>query len=98
MLDTGASFVVISTEDAIGIGYDLSAAPRSRVVTASGVVEPPRIMLRRVSVGQLYTEDVPAICYDIPGGEISALLGLSFLERFKISLDYKTSTMEIVDP
>jgi len=98
VLDTGASFVVIPTEDAIHIGYDLTRAPRFPVLAASGVIEAPKVVLREVWVGHLHARDVEALCYDLPTGEISALLGLSFLERFTTTLDYKTSTMEILDP
>jgi predicted aspartyl protease len=45
ILDTGASYLVITTQDAIDLGHDLILAPRLSVATANGVVQAPLIVV-----------------------------------------------------
>ena len=95
VLDTGADFVLIPTEDALRLGYDVANAPRIPLATANGVIEAPKVVLSEVSIGDLRAENVDAICYDMPGAHVSALLGLSLLRRFRITLDFPRLTLEI---
>jgi clan AA aspartic protease (TIGR02281 family) len=98
VLDTGADFVLIPTEDALRLGYDLAKAPRLPITTANGIIEAPKIILREVSIGSLRAENVEALCYDMPGAHVSALLGLSLLRHFKITLDFPALALEISGP
>jgi len=98
MLDTGASFVTIPPEVAHDLGYELARAPRIAVATANGVIEAPKIVLSRVSVGGFEEADVPALCLDISAAGVSSLLGLSFLSRFNVALDWKSQKLVISDP
>lgn len=95
VLDTGAEFVLIPTEDALRLGYDVTNAPRIPIATANGVIEAPKILLSEVIVGDLHAENVEALCYDMPGAHVSALLGLTLLRRFKITLNFPALEMEI---
>ena len=97
LLDTGASYLVITREDAIDIGYDLTFAPPFDVVTANGVVRAPRIVLNAVTLGPYTARNIPTLCLDMSGDRISSLLGLSFLSHFRISLDFKGRILEIQD-
>ena len=98
IIDTGATHTLIPTEDAIDLGYDLSSAPRFPVATASGIIQAPKIVLKAVSIGELRATDVAALCYDIPNLNVRSLCGLSFLEHFKIVLDFKRNLLGIEDP
>lgn len=98
VLDTGATFTVIGTGLALRLGYDLARAPRVRVLTANGLLEAPRITLDSVSAADVCAERVEALCHDMPGGQVSALLGLSFLEHVRLRLDLKGRALEMEDP
>lgn len=97
LLDTGASYLVITRQDAIDLGYDLVFAPPFDVVTANGVVRAPRIVLKAVTLGPFTARNIPTLCLDMSGDRISSLLGLSFLSHFKISIDFKGGILEIQD-
>ena len=98
VLDTGALFVTIPTEVALDLGYQVAGAPRVTVATASGVVEAPKIILSRVSVGDVEGTDIAALCLDISAAGVSSLLGLSFLSRCNLAVDWKRQTLTITDP
>ncbi len=90
--------MLIPTEDAIDLGYNLSVAPTFPVVTASGIIQPPKIILEEVSIGELRAKNVACLCYNMPNTNIRALCGLSFLEHFKMNLDFKRNILELEDP
>lgn len=98
ILDTGAMYTAISWDIAKDIGYDPAVATdRVHIITASGVIEVPKIKIHGIGFGELYAEDIEIICHDIPEiAEIEGLIGLSFLKYFKTSLDFKNNIMEIV--
>lgn len=87
LVDTGASFVALSYEDAEVAGL----SPRTLtydvpVVTANGQVEAARVVLSRVEIGNVLVRDVEGIV--LPKGAYDGtLLGMSFLNklsRFKV--------------
>ncbi|MGE0240785.1 MAG: TIGR02281 family clan AA aspartic protease [Parvibaculaceae bacterium] len=81
MVDTGASGVALSYEDAERVGlrphgldYDLP------INTANGVVKAARVKLRRVEVDNVRVRDVEGMV--LPEGALrGSLLGMSFLSR-----------------
>jgi aspartyl protease family protein len=79
MVDTGASFVTLTMEDAARIGVDTGALRfRMPVRTANGVMDAAPITLARLAVGQIERRDVPALV--APQGSLDqSLLGMSFL-------------------
>jgi aspartyl protease family protein len=83
IIDTGASFVVLSYEDAETAGlkprmltFDLPVA------TANGPVKAARVTLDRVEVGNVRVRDVDGVV--LPQGAFrGTLLGMSFLARLR---------------
>ena len=87
LIDTGASFVALSFEDA----EDAGLRPRSLtydvpINTANGLVQGAKVMLDRVEVGNVVVRDVEGIV--LPRGAYNGtLLGMSFLgklDSFKV--------------
>jgi aspartyl protease family protein len=87
LVDTGASFVALSYEDAEQAGL----APRTLtydvpINTANGRVEAAHIVLDRVEIGNVLVRDVEGVV--MPRGSYAgSLLGMSFLNklsRFKV--------------
>ncbi len=82
VVDTGASQIVLSQQDARRIGIDPDTLPYlGRADTANGVVKTARVVLRVITLGDIVDTDVPA---QVNGGAMSgSLLGMSYLSRFR---------------
>jgi aspartyl protease family protein len=81
MIDTGATMVALSYEDAERAGIRLNNNDFTRAVsTANGVARVAPVTLDRVAVGNILVRDVPAAVAE-PGRLKTSLLGMSFLSR-----------------
>lgn len=87
IVDTGASFTVISREAANELGITIDEnTPFIPITTASSVIFNPLVTLRSLRVGQAEAENVDALVHNLPGRS-AGLLGNSFLSKFKVVLD-----------
>ena len=83
MVDTGASIVALSWEDAERAGlYIRDSDYTQRVNTANGLARIAPVMLDRVSIGDITVRNVPAAVSE-PGRLNVSLLGMSFLSRLQ---------------
>ncbi len=88
-VDTGASYTIISSE----IAEALNLMPNPEIPpivlqTANGRIQAPLVNLNSVAVGNLTTHNVAAAIHDLhDSSNISGLLGLNFLNRFKVTVD-----------
>jgi clan AA aspartic protease (TIGR02281 family) len=95
MVDTGASFTVISREAARELGITIDEnTPFIPVATASSTIVNPLVTLRSVRVGEAEVENVDALVHNLPGGS-AGLLGNSFLSKFKVVLDSSDGKMTL---
>lgn len=88
LVDTGASFVALSYEDAALAGIRVQPKDYTRRVgTANGVVSVAPVRIREMRVGEITVRNVDAVV--LPTGVLgTSLLGMSFLKRlggFEIS-------------
>ena len=80
LVDTGANIVAMNTAHARAIGLDPRVGERSRVETASGVVEAMVVTLRSVDIGGIRVENVRATV--LAGAHpATILLGMSYLRH-----------------
>lgn len=80
MVDTGASDVVLTPEDAGRLGLRLHERDFTlQYRTAGGIVRAAPVDLRHVNIGALSVRDVPAAVNSQSIGV--SLLGMSFLKR-----------------
>lgn len=80
LVDTGASSVVLTPEDAERIGLRVSERDFTLVYhTANGTVRAAPVTLRHVRIGSLVVRDVEAAVNEVSIG--ISLLGMSFLSR-----------------
>ncbi|MDJ0994071.1 MAG: TIGR02281 family clan AA aspartic protease [Dinoroseobacter sp.] len=81
IVDTGASDVVLSRQDALRAGIDPDNLMFSGLArTANGTVETAPVRLREVALGPIRDQNVRAV---VNGGEMrSSLLGMSYLNSF----------------
>ena len=81
VIDTGASEVVLTPQDAGRAGIDVAGLNyNSRAMTANGIVQTASIRLDRVVLGDIEDRQVPAVVNGAPMQE--SLLGMSYLNRF----------------
>ncbi len=80
LVDTGASFVALTRQDAVQLGLNPTALTYDApVVTANGKTSAARVQLDYVSVSGVRVDHVPAMV--IADGLSTSLLGMSYLER-----------------
>jgi aspartyl protease family protein len=81
MIDTGASLVVLSKEDARYVGINPAPADFTmRAETANGVVLFAPVVLKEVVIGEVAVRNVPAAVF--PDNRLQiGLLGMSFLSK-----------------
>ncbi len=78
LVDTGASVVALTPQDAKRIGVDEDELAYTQPIdTANGRVMAAHLMLKRVSVGGIEKRDVRAVV--VPAGLSHSLLGMSYL-------------------
>ena len=81
LVDTGASLIALSDEDARAVG--LRVAPGDftrRIGTANGVVATAPVRIGEVRIGDIVVRNVEAVV--LPPGKLqTSLLGMSFLKR-----------------
>ncbi len=89
ILDTGASYTVISEHVAKELKIDLDKKhPKIRLQTANGVIEVPLVTLDSIEVSGLRVDDLAAVVHDFSKDtNIAGLLGLNFLSKFRMDLD-----------
>ena len=88
IVDTGASLVTIpqSTADLLELTID-ERNPVRKVATAGGVIDAPEVLLSSIVIEGWEVTDIRALVVDLPGQEQVGLLGLNYLERFRMDLD-----------
>jgi clan AA aspartic protease (TIGR02281 family) len=97
IIDTGASYTSVSTTVANRLGISTSSGTTVRLATASGIIQAPLAVLDEVDVGGAVARHVPVVIHDLPGmpSNIAGLLGMSFLERFRVNLDIGSSLLTL---
>lgn len=94
ILDTGATFTSVSRAVAERLGV-ASGGSTVRLVTASGAIQVPLALLDELEVGGAAARHVAAVVYDLPNlpSNVVGLLGLSFLERFRVNLNLSAGVL-----
>jgi clan AA aspartic protease (TIGR02281 family) len=90
LLDTGASFCVISKDLAAEAGLSgRKDGPKAHLTTAGGIVVEATIgEARRIDIGDAVARDVQvAVVEGNPTPGLQGVIGLSFLQHFKYSVE-----------
>jgi len=96
LLDTGASYCVITPElaDQLGLAGDPAEDPVA-LLTPSGRIEAPMTTLRSVEVARARAGDVSTVIYPAVDAPLSGILGLSFLRQFEFSVDTRRRLLRL---
>lgn len=86
-LDTGANLCVIPSYVIRSAGADLRHARMIQITSVTGTATAPLVGFPSMSVGGAEAKNVMGVVYDMPGQAQEGLLGISFLEHFKVYLD-----------
>ena len=88
IVDTGASMVTIprSTAEFLNLAVD-DRNPMRKVVTAGGVRYAPEVTLVSITIGGWEINDVKALVLDIPDQPELGLLGLNYLQNFRMDMN-----------
>jgi predicted aspartyl protease len=90
-LDTGATWTLVSWETAVLVGYDpASIQQRTAITTGSGIEYCPKLNLLKVEALGKPVNGLEVLCHTLPPtSRVDGLLGLNFLRRFNVSLNFK---------
>ena len=81
MIDTGASLVALTYDDAANLGIFVRPSDFTHVAqTANGTARVAPITISRISIGDITVHNVPAVVSE-RGKSERTLLGMSFLDR-----------------
>jgi clan AA aspartic protease (TIGR02281 family) len=101
VLDTGASLVVISEDLARRLRLDsASDASRIKLQTAGGEIEGRDVVIDRVELGSAIRENVRAAVNYQPRvfKGFDGLLGASFLDAYRVTIDYQQRKIHLRRP
>ena len=90
-LDTGATWTLVSWETAVLVGYDpASIQQRTAITTGSGIEYCPKLNVRSVEALGKSVKSLEVLCHTLPPtSRVDGLLGLNFLRRFSVRLNFK---------
>jgi aspartyl protease family protein len=91
VVDTGASSVVLSGDDATRLGLDWRKGARRMMQTANGATPGYGVVLDRVRVGGIELQAVDGVV--VEHGLGIGLLGMSFLNRVEMQRDGDRMTL-----
>ena len=86
LVDTGASFISLSSVEAKRLGIDYLAGERASISTANGVVRSYKVKLDEVRLGDVTLNNVDGMVHPDDSLPI-VLLGMSFLNRMEMTRD-----------
>lgn len=93
-VDTAASITMIPRATAKELGIDLEKRlPTIPIQTVSGMIRVPVVVLDSVEVGGMRVKDLTVAVYDLPHPDRPGLLGLDFLNHFRMEVDMKEGVL-----
>jgi clan AA aspartic protease (TIGR02281 family) len=94
-VDTGASFTLINRPTARELGITIDEnTPFIPIFTASSLIFTPLVTLQSIRVGEAEVENVDVLIHDMPS-DSAGLLGNSFLNKFRVTLDSVNGKMTL---
>lgn len=92
LVDTGASMVTIPSSTAASLGLKIVHGQRN-ISTAGGTVKAHEVIIGTLEIDGWVEYDVSAYVLDLPGRPGLGLLGLNYLNRFRMDLKPEEGTL-----
>ena len=95
IVDTGASLTAISPAVARDLGIDLEEDhPTAMFQTANGIISAPIVTLDSIEVQGMEVRRLTASVQEI-SPEVSGLLGMNFLQHFRMDIDHQNALLHL---
>lgn len=97
LIDSGSTYTILSWEVLLSLKLDPAVSLiRRPLVTASGLLVLPEVEVDEFhSLGQSI-EQLPVLAHTIPlGSQVDGLLGMNFLRRFEMDLNFKQAIIQL---
>ncbi len=96
-LDTGATYTMIPWKVARALGLNPEISERRvNITTASGIESVPLVSLKSITLFDKKVENIDVVIHDLPPmSYVDGLLGLSFLKKFEVYLNFRKGILEI---
>jgi clan AA aspartic protease (TIGR02281 family) len=97
VVDTGASYTLISNAVARDLAIDVGPTPKTlQFQTANGLIEAPVTRLESIAVGGMEIRNLPTAVHDaVPDPQVAGLLGLNFLSNFRMDIDTQKGMLHL---
>ena len=96
IVDTGASFTLINWQTAKDLDLIVNeSTPSIPIFTASQLILTPLVTLKSMRVGNAEVENVDVLIHNLPSNS-AGLLGNSFLNKFRVTLDSINGKMTLL--
>ena len=97
VVDTGASYTMISSAMAKELDIDLTQDQRTMPFqTANGLIQAPLTNLESITVGGMEIKNLTAAVHDaVPDPQVAGLLGLNFLTNFRMDIDTQKGLLHL---
>jgi clan AA aspartic protease (TIGR02281 family) len=97
VVDTGASYTLISNALARDLAIDVGTNPKTLPFqTANGLIQAPVTSLESIAVGGMEIRNLPTAVHDaVPDPEVAGLLGLNFLSNFRMDIDTQKGVLHL---
>jgi clan AA aspartic protease (TIGR02281 family) len=95
LVDTGASYCVLTRAAAHSLGLTLAARSTVPVTTANGRVVADLVQLDSLAVEDASLRRVDAVIMDAVDPPLIGIIGLSFLNHFRYSVDHARGTIQL---
>src|SRR5262249_48342248 len=99
VFDTGAPVNMLSSK----VGREAGLLDKDAQLPLLGILAAGQATIKSLEVGDLKTEDVPAIVMDHPTiqamsrlfGPIDGIVGFPFFARYRLQIDYRSRTLKL---
>lgn len=97
IVDTGASYTVISPEIASALGIKITRDnPRVPIITANGQIEVPVVTIPEMTIGKIKIRNVEAVVQDLGNDPtFSGLLGIAFFKDMNMQVQHDRLILEV---
>jgi clan AA aspartic protease (TIGR02281 family) len=94
LVDTGASYVTIPSKAVESLGLEIDrSVPMQKLITAAGVIEAPLVNIDAITLNGWTEFDIQAYVVDMPNKSGLGLLGLNYLNRFRMDLNTQAGVL-----
>jgi clan AA aspartic protease (TIGR02281 family) len=99
LVDTGATFTVITQKLAQEMGLDkVSPLRKIPVVSAHQVAQVPLMQIDSLQVGDKVVSPLEVLIMSLPVNlQVDGLLGVNFLEKFRVTFEFEQSILILRD-